>query len=48
MPSNSLSSNPAKLRVVAETLGDEQILHGIDSPFPVGKDLHVNKKQAYY
>lgn len=47
MPSNGLSSNPAKLRVVSETLGDEQTLHVTDSPFVVsvmGKDLHVNKK----
>lgn len=38
--------HPAKLRVLSAILGDEKMLHAIDSPFPVEKGLHVNKKQA--
>lgn len=38
--------HPAKLRVVSEIPRDERMLHAIDSPFPVEKGLHVNKKQA--
>lgn len=37
---------PAKLRVVSEIFGNEKMLHAIDSPFPVEKGLHVNKKQT--
>lgn len=40
--------HPAKLRVVSTIPGNEKLLHAIDSPFPMEKGLHVNKKQANY